>query len=631
MCGITGIQVFHSEHASRLSLIHAATSRLNKRGPDDEGVYTHHHTALGHRRLSIIDISKAGAQPFTDPSGRYTLVLNGEFFNYREHREKLISRGVSFRSESDTEVLLHLWILEKEACLSKVNGFFAFSVYDREEESLCLVRDRYGVKPLLYAFDDKQFVFASEMKALLEFPVSREIDSVSLQTYLHLNYIPSPNSIFKAVKKLEPGCILYVHPGKCEIKPYYQLSGSVTEPPPSYPEAMEKVRMLTEDAVQKRLTSDVPLGAFLSGGIDSSVITALASRHTPHLKTFSIGFPDEPLFDETRFAEAVARKFGTSHTTFPVRNSELFENLTDALDYLDEPFADSSALLVFILCRHTKTQVTVALSGDGADELFTGYNKHAAEYRMLHRGIQELGVQAGKSLWALLPMSRNTVLGNKVRQLHKFSTGMNLSAEDRYWQWAGFAQGGNAKNLLLKQGDQEEYRKRKENLSVLDGPGFNALLKADFNLVLQNDMLVKTDMMSMANGLELRSPFLDYRLVDYVFSLPDEYKIDGKSRKKILKDAFKNVLPDEILARKKQGFEAPLLKWFRTELKALLFDDLLGEQNILSQGIFDLSEIEKLKKQLFSSSPEDSVARIWALLVFQHWWRKYGTSPMPNA
>jgi len=626
MCGITGIQVFNAQHASQLSFVREATSRLHKRGPDDEGIFTHHHTALGHRRLSIIDVSKAGAQPFTDPSGRYTLVLNGEFFNYREHRNVLLKKGIVFRSESDTEVLLHLWMLEKEACLSKINGFFAFAVYDKADESLHIVRDRYGVKPLLYALDSDKIVFASEMKALIEYPISRAIDRTSLRTYLHLNYIPAPDSIFSAVKKLEPGCLLHIQSGKCEKKNYYQLNNRVSVPAPSYAEALDRVRLLTEDAVQKRLVSDVPLGTFLSGGIDSSVVTALASRHTPGLRTFSIGFPDEPFFDETPFAEKVAVQFGTQHTIFPVRNKELFDNLSEALDYLDEPFADSSALLVYILCKHTKKEVTVALSGDGADELFTGYNKHAAEYRMQHRGLAEKGAYAGKALWGALPMSRNSRFGNKVRQLRKFSTGMDLSDSDRYWQWAGFAEGGDAGNLLLHPGETDEFTRRKSILSHLDGTGFSALLKADFQLVLQNDMLVKTDLMSMANGLELRSPFLDYRLVDYVFTLPDSYKIDKHNRKKILKDAFAQLLPAEILARKKQGFEVPLLKWFRTDLKPLLFDDLLEPGNIQRQGIFDVKEIEKLKQKLFSASPEDAVARIWALLVFQHWWKKYGIS-----
>jgi asparagine synthase (glutamine-hydrolysing) len=625
MCGITGIQVFTDEAKNQLKLVPEATRLLEKRGPDDEGYFEHHHTALGHRRLSIIDLSKAGAQPFSDQSGRYTLVLNGEFFNYREHRAELISKGVQFRSESDTEVLLHLWIREKEECLANINGFFAFAVYDKEEESLAIIRDRYGVKPLLYSIDSQRIVFASEMKALLEYGISRELDTVSLQAYLHLNYIPAPDSIFKSVKKLEPGCLLLIQGGKCEKKTYYSISTSQIDPiTPSYQEAIVKVRELVNDAVQKRLIADVPLGAFLSGGVDSSIITALASRQTDRLKTFSIGFPDEPYFDETKYAEIVARKFKTDHTVFQVRNEELFANLHETLDYLDEPFADSSALLVYILCKHTRKEVTATLSGDGADELFTGYNKHAAEYRLRNKGLAETAVYAGKALWASLPKSRNTAIGNKVRQFHKFSSSMDLSLQERYWRWAGFTDDSEARSMLVNPCSEQEYEKRKAGLTAMLSSDFNDLLRSDFNLVLQNDMLVKTDLMSMANGLELRTPFLDYRLVDYVFSLPAAYKIDGQHRKKILKDAFRELLPPEILARKKQGFEVPLLKWFKSDLHSVIFDDLLSEQFIRTQGLFELDEINRLKQKLMSGSPGDAVARIWALIVFQYWWKKYG-------
>ncbi len=623
MCGITGIQIFSEKCRNQLERVKDATVLLKQRGPDDEGIFTQDNTALGHRRLSIIDTSKAGGQPFTDPSGRYTLVLNGEFFNYREHRKYLEAKGVSFRSESDTEVLLQLWIREKELCFSKINGFFAFAVYDSEEKSLFLARDRYGVKPLLYSFDAEKFAFASEMKSLLAYGIAKEIDKASLSIYLQLNYIPAPHSIFKNVKKLEPGHYIRVAKGGMSLHRYYEISSAELVPKPRYEAAKDQVRSLLEDAVQKRMIADVPLGAFLSGGIDSSIVTAIASMHTAHLKTFSIGFPDQPYFDETRYATQVAKKFKTDHTVFSLRNEELFESLHSVLDYLDEPFADSSALLVYILSERTRKQVTVALTGDGADELFSGYNKHAAEYRMRNKGVAERSLQAGKVLWNLLPKSRNGSLGNKIRQFSKFSEGMGMSESDRYWRWAGFADSNQVNDLLLGSGEDKTVQARRSELLKELGPGFNSLLKCDFNLVLQNDMLVKTDLMSMANGLELRSPFLDYRLVDYVFSLPEEYKINKQARKKILKDAYGNILPAEILARKKQGFEVPLLDWFRTDLKSLIFDELLSDAFIKEQHIFKADEVNKLKQKMLSANPEDSVARIWALVVFQYWWRKY--------
>ena len=624
MCGITGIQVFSDKSRDQLSRVRASMNRLKKRGPDDEGLFEHSLTALGHRRLSIIDLSKAGAQPFTDDTGRYTLVLNGEFFNYKEHRAELKEKGIHFKSESDTEVLLYLWIREKEKCLNKINGFFAFAVYDKMDGSLCLVRDRYGVKPLFYSIDEDRIIFSSEMKALLEYGVNREIDKTSLQTYLHLNYIPAPDSIFKVVKKLEPGCYLNVQSGKSEKKVYYSIKNELQAPSPSYQEAVEKVRELVDDAVKIRLIADVKLGSFLSGGVDSSVIAGVASRNSSNLKTFSVGFPDEPFFDETKYAELVARKFKTDHTAFQISNEELFANLPSMLDYLDEPFADSSALILYILCKHTSEQVTATLSGDGADELFTGYNKHAAEYRIRHKGFTEHAVFAGRRLWESLPKSRNSFVGNKIRQLNKFSQNMELSPADRYWRLAGFTDGQEGSNLLLNPGPEKDYDYRKNKLTENLGKDFNDLLLCDFNLVLQNDMLVKTDMMSMANGLELRTPFLDYRLVNYVFSLPSTFKITGHTRKRILKDAFKDMLPPETLSRKKQGFEIPLLKLFKTGQFKVLFDNLLSEQFIRDQGIFNINEVNRLKKKLFSPNPEEATARIWALVVFQHWWKKYG-------
>jgi asparagine synthase (glutamine-hydrolysing) len=625
MCGITGIQVFSADLRERLESVRASTAKLKQRGPDDEGIYMQDLTALGHRRLSVIDTSKAGAQPFTDPSGRYTIILNGEFFNYREHRKNLQAKGIAFRSESDTEVLLQLWILEKEKCIPKINGFFAFAVYDIKEKSLHVVRDRYGVKPLLYSLDADQIVFASELKALLEYGIPRDLDFVSLKTYLQLNYIPSPHSIFKSVKKLEPGHYLHVAGSVCTIHKYYEIPTEECQPLPDYEQAKKKIRELVDDSIQTRMVADVPLGAFLSGGVDSSIVAAIASQNNSLLKTFSIGFPDEPYFDETAYAEQIAKKFKTDHTVFALRNAELFENLHGMLDYLDEPFADSSALLVYILSKRTRKQVTVALTGDGADELFSGYNKHAAEYRIRHKGLAELAVYAGRGVWEALPKSRNTSFSNRVRQFQKFSEGMRQDDADRYWSWAGFAREDQVNDLLIASNEQTIFQERKsEILKELD-TGFNSVLKTDFKLVLQNDMLVKTDMMSMANGLELRNPFLDYRLVNYVFSLPEEYKINRNTRKRILKDAYADLLPPEILSRKKQGFEVPLLNWFRTDLKTMIFDELLSDSFLENQGIFRISEVNKLKEKIVSANPGEAVARIWALVVFQFWWRKYAS------
>lgn len=385
-----------------------------------------------------------------------------------------------------------------------------------------------------------------------------------------------------------------------------------------------------EASVQRRLISDVPLGAFLSGGIDSSVVAALASKYTSHLKTFSIGFRDEPMFDETRYANLVAKKIKSDHTVFQLTNDDLFQNLFNVLDYIDEPFADSSALPLYILSMQTRKHVTVALSGDGADELFGGYNKHAAEVRIRSNDGVAKALKVLSPFLKLLPQSRNSKSSNFTRQLNRFTDGMKLSAKERYWRWAGFEEEQTVEKMLLadfsmKTKFREEYLRRKEDSLrfIREDGDVNDVLYTDMKLVLPGDMLTKVDSMSMANSLEVRTPFLDYEVVNFAFSLPLSSKIDSNGRKKIVRDAFRNILPPELYTRNKQGFEVPLLKWFRNELKSLITDDLLSEKLIREQNIFRYEAIDQLKKKLFSNSPGESVDQVWALIVFQYWWKKY--------
>lgn len=629
MCGITGIFAFNL--VGRFNKIHVAnaTQQLEKRGPDFQDIFTDEWVALGHRRLSIIDTSTSGHQPMWDTSGRFCIVFNGEIFNYRELRKELEAKGVSFTSQSDTEVLLALYIYEKESCLNKLNGFFAFCIYDKQEQSFFLARDRYGIKPMLYQFDDNKFIFASEMKSLWQYGLEKEIDYTSLYTYLQLNYIPAPNSILKDVKKLMPGHFAKVAPGKLEIREYYSIPKEDSSTTYTYDQAKEKLKDLLEESVKKRLVADVPLGSFLSGGIDSSVIAALAAKHKPDLHTFSIGFKDEKFFDETTYAKLVANKLKTEHTVFSLTNDDLYKHVQNILDYIDEPFADSSAIAVYILSQETRKHATVALSGDGADELLGGYNKHAAFYRTLHPGAKEKFVSALRPVWKALPQSRNNSIGNRFRQLNRFAEGMNLSPQERYWRWAGYATETTAHQLFSDRSLQElnktVYNERKSEIlkHISDHPSMNAILYTDMRLVLPNDMLTKVDLMSMANSLEVRVPFLDVDVVNFLSSLPDDYKINRTGRKRILQDAFRDILPVELYNRPKKGFEVPLLKWFRKEMKSMIADDLLSEKLITEQGIFNYTEINKLKKQLFSSNSGDAHARIWGLIVFQSWWKKY--------
>ncbi len=633
MCGIVGVLNFSSQAPEKQTVQNAIHS-LSKRGPDGNGIYLHQQVALGHTRLSIIDTSTAAAQPFTDNSGRYTIIFNGEFFNFQEHRKKLQDNGFVFRSHSDTEVLLQLYIEEGVNCLEKINGFFALAIFDQKENSLFVARDRMGVKPLLYYSDEEKFAFASEMKALMELGIPQELDVVSLQNYLHLNYIPAPHSIFKNVKKLEPGHYFMIRNKRIEKHCYYQLKDTSAQTKQlDYESSKQKLIELLDNSVQLRLISDVPLGCFLSGGIDSSVITALAARHTKHLATFSIGFKDEPLFDETHYALLVAKMNNTNHSVFSLSNNDLFEHLNAVLDYIDEPFADSSALAVYILSKETRKQVTVALSGDGADELFAGYNKHYAAFHSREKNISNSLLKNTGPLWKALPKSRNSKLGNTLRKIEKYSAGLNLDIKERYWRWAGYTAGNTSSELLhpnLKSKlELPEFEQRKAKILHHLTDDLNSILLTDMELVLANDMLTKVDSMSMANSLEVRTPFLDFNVVDFAFSLPENFKIDKQQRKKIVKDAFRHMLPEALYSRGKQGFEVPLLNWFKTDFKNTL-DDLLGDTFILEQKIFDLESIQHLKAKLFSNNPEDSVARIWALIVFQWWWKKLKTPLILN-
>jgi len=626
MCGITGVFAFNLVGKFSKINVAAATTSLAHRGPDNHDVYVDEWVCLGHRRLSIIDTRDIAHQPMWDPTGRWCLLHNGEIFNFKELREGLVARGVIFRTASDTEVLLQLYIHYGEACLNQLNGFFAFCIYDKQEQEIFIARDRYGVKPLYYLHDDDKFLFGSELQAIVAYGIQRDIDYDSLYTYLQLNYIPAPFTIFKNVRKLMPGHSLRVKNKNLTIQSYYpipydrdHLSNA------TYEEAQSTLRKLLETSVQRRLVADVPLGAFLSGGIDSSVITGLAKRHKPDLHTFSIGFKDEKFFDETAYAQLVSKHFGTEHTVFQLSNAEMSSKLHDVLDSLDEPFADSSAIAVYMLSREARKHTTVALSGDGADELLGGYNKHAAFYRALNPGLTENAAKILKPIWRMLPKSRHAPFSNKVRQLDRFARGAGLPSSDRYWTWASFA---NARQvgqmfrpgLLINSAFSE---RRRDWLSTMPArETMNDIFLTDMRLVLPNDMLTKVDRMSMAHGLEVRTPFLDVDVVNFLFTLPDTFKIDARMRKKLLQDAFRDMLPAELYNRPKKGFEVPLLGWMRKDMKGLIRDELLSKKFVEEQGVFDYRAIRKLKNQLFAISPGDIHARMWGLVVFQWWWRR---------
>ncbi len=625
MCGIAGIYAFTPEGAESFGLMENALTTMQKRGPDCQKIHSESKISFGHARLSIIDLSEAASQPFSDVTGRYTIIFNGEIFNYRELRANLVKKGLPLKTQSDTETLLYQYIIDGPKCLEKLIGFFAFAVYDSREDHLFIARDRMGQKPLLFYRNRDRLVFASEMKTMIALGIPKNIDKVSLSLYFQLSYIPAPYTIFSDVKKLLPGSYITIEKGLLKEEKYYTIPYNHTHLDQiSYDHAKERLKNLLEESVKARLIADVPLGAFLSGGIDSSVIVAEASKFTPHLNTFSIGYADEPYFDETHYANLVAKKFNTNHQVFKLTNNDLYEHLTNVLDYIDEPFADSSALAVYILSHYTRKHVTVALSGDGADELFGGYNKHLAHLRAINGGIENTMIKAGSALFGLLPQSRGSKWSNIARQLNRLSKGLKLDPKERYWYWASLM-GQDEANLLIKNQvllNEQKQRKAQYLTNIYPAEAINDILYSDMQMVLQGDMLHKVDSMSMANSLEVRSPFLDHRLVNFVFSLPGEYLVAKNMRKRILQDTYRDILPTELYNRPKKGFEVPLLNWFKGELNQTINNHYLNPDFIREQKIFDPNQINRIKSRIFDSNPGDVHAHVWALIVFQHWWMK---------
>jgi asparagine synthase (glutamine-hydrolysing) len=625
MCGIVGIFRFDGKEIDSTSLTKAVAT-LNKRGPDNQGIHIHRKIGLGHTRLAIIDPEPASNQPFQDVTGRYTLVFNGEIFNFKTLRKELEKSGIDFRTKSDTEVLLQLLIKEGTECLQKLNGFFSFAFFDNQTQQLLLVRDRFGVKPLYICQTDKFLAFGSEMKALEALGIPKELDEASLLFYFQLNYIPSPNSIYKGVKKLNQATWLKMDADGTQTSgKFYELK--IEEKNSSYEQKQIDLKNLLTQSVQDRLVSDVPLGVFLSGGVDSSIVSLLAKRHNSDIHSFSVGFKDSEYHDESIFAEKVAKHLDLKHHTFYLTNQEMLDNLDGMLDYIDEPFADSSAIAVYNLCKQTRQHVTVALTGDGADEVFGGYNKHLAESKIRKKSLLNSILGVSNPIINQLPESRSGIWGNEFRKIKKYSRSVSMSTANRYWSWCSFNQekevikmfSVNIQHKILS----EEYKVRKEEKLKYFKTNSNIenILASDMDLVLEGDMLVKADRMSMANSVELRNPFLDHRIVDFAFSLNQDDKVSENTAKKILKDTFKPYLPFEVFARPKHGFEVPILNWLKNDLK-ILVDSYLSESFIEQQRIFDINYISDLKKQLHSNNPGDLGQRIWGLLVFQIWWKR---------
>lgn len=628
MCGITGVYAFNE--IGRISLIHLqqATHSLAHRGPDAQDSFIDYFVGLGHCRLSIIDLSAAANQPMSDESGRYVIVFNGEIYNYRPLREHLMEMGYSFRTQSDTEVLLHAYRHWGKDCLHQLQGFFAFAIYDKQEKSLFIARDRFGIKPLYWYLDEDRFLFASELRSILHYGIEKKINAAALLAYLQLNHVPAPFCMLEGVQQLEPGHFIFLRAGKMEKQAYYRLEAAVpATPPPDYKTAQKTLRTLLEKAVAKRLIADVPVGTFLSGGIDSSIVSILAALQGQKIQAFSVSFPENRFYDELPYAEAVARRYHLEHRVFELREYDMLHHIDPILEHFDEPFADSSAIAVYMISLHARKEVKAILSGDGADEVFGGYQKHLAEYYARRRASWAWLLALPYAISRHLPQHRNGFLPNKIRQFNRFMEGLRLPPQERYWRWASITPYRQALQLLQDSFKETQAIEAFEQLRQsctqhIDGNDLNEVLQADLRLVLPNDMLKKVDSMSMAHALEVRVPFLDHELVEFAFSLPGSYKVARGMRKRLLQDAFRELLPEALYRRPKKGFEVPIAAWLRGPLRHRVENDWLADDFVEAQGVFKPDAVRQLKKQLFSKNPGDAHARVWALISFQVWWKK---------
>ncbi len=638
MCGICGKLVFDGSGISE-DLFKNMCGSFSYRGPDDEGIFVSPPVGLGHRRLSIIDLSPAGHQPMSNEDGTIWLVFNGEIYDFHELRKGLKSKGHTLKSRTDTETIIHLYEEEGTDCLKHLNGMFAFALWDDRKQKLWLGRDRLGIKPLNYYWDGRKVVFASEIKAILCDPdVPREIDAEALDLYLTLNYIPAPWTIFKNIRKLMPGSYLVAEKGKVSVETYWDIpakSGRTEDPAAQIgcegntKDSEQSLYSLLEDAVRRRLISDVPLGAFLSGGIDSSIIVALMARNSARpVKTFSIGYKDLPSFDETKYAREVATFNKTEHQEFRLGYRDILDAFPTVLESLDEPFADSSAVPTFIVSRETRRDVTVALSGDGGDELFAGYRMYLGEYWSRYYAKIPLFFRNGviAPLINALPDAREKPSLEMVRRMKKFVRGMSLAFPDRFCGWREIFPFSMRQALLNKPPAENLYLRViremvEEEKDYFGGDMTNLMLYMDVKGLLPGDMLTKVDRMSMVNSLEVRVPFLDYILVEYVFRLKGHMKLKGTNRKYILMQTFKDLLPPSLHRRPKWGFEMPIGAWLRNELKFLI-DEYLSEDLIKRQAFFDFEIIKRLINTHMNGR-QDTSWHLWNLIVFQHWYRTY--------
>ncbi|MBI3988608.1 MAG: asparagine synthase (glutamine-hydrolyzing) [candidate division NC10 bacterium] len=642
MCGISGKLFFDPTRAVEEVLIRRMCQVLAHRGPDGEGTYVNGPVGLGHRRLAIIDLSEAGRQPMTNEAcaeqsrshGTLWITFNGEIYNFPELREDLLKRGHRFRSKTDTEVILHLYEEKGVECLNDLRGMFAFAIWDEKRRRLFLARDRLGKKPLFYYADHEKFLFASEPKAILEDPdVKAEPDLEAIHHYLTYGYVPSPYSAFKGMKKLPPGHSLLLKDRDLEVRRYWKLSYTKKRPGArgqgpgvkSEEELCQKLLERLREAVRLRMVSDVPLGAFLSGGIDSSVIVALMSGLSSEpVKTFSIGFEEED-YNELPYARMVAKRFQTDHHEFIVK-PDAVTVLPKLVWHYNEPFADSSAIPTYYLAKVTREHVTVALNGDAGDENFAGYDRYVAnQLACRYDGLPlflRRAMEKGAGLF--LRSSRPGSLRNRAR---RFLEAIAEEPRRRYSRWLSHFNTQRKEELYTEAFKQE--MEGLDSVSLLleaydasDAPDFiDATLDVDVQMYLPDDLLVKVDIASMAHSLEARSPLLDHRFMEFAASLPSELKLKGRTQKYIFKKALKELLPDEIIHRPKKGFGVPIDRWFRKDLREMAYDVLLDHRG-LERGYFRREAVQKLLDEHCQGEGTWHYL-LWNLLMLELWHRMF--------
>jgi asparagine synthase (glutamine-hydrolysing) len=636
MCGITGAVWTDPARAIEPDVLARMTAVLRHRGPDDDGSYTAEYrlqppydpmpgVALGFRRLSIIDV-EGGAQPMSNEQGDVWVVFNGEIYNFVELRRRLEGTGHTFRTHSDTETIVHLYEDEGVDCLTHLNGMFALAIWDARHGRLVLARDRLGKKPLVYRAESGRLLFASELKSLLEVPdVPREIDPAAIDEYLTYQYVPHPNTVYRGIRKLPPGHYVVYEKGQLTVRPYWQPDFRI-ERSWKADEAADAVREALDTSVRMRLRSDVPLGAFLSGGVDSSLVVALMQKHSDApVKTFTIGFPVAH-YDESQYARRVAKHLGTEHHEFQV-TPDAVDILPRLIWHFDEPFADSSAVPTWYVSQLTREHVTVALSGDGGDELFAGYPRYLAV--QLGSWIDRSGpvrrVLASR-WWQRLPGSARQ--RSLVRRFKRFNEALAMPPERRYLDWIAIFNESRRAALYndeflarLPDSDPIGFLHTAWMRSSGRDPVTTASL-ADLVTYLPCDLMTKVDMASMAHSLECRQPFLDYRLVELAACLPLKWKLRGRRGKWILRRALGHLLPREVWTRRKMGFGVPLDRWFRKELKEMTHDTLVAT-DAHSREFFRPDVVSRLLEE-HESGTFDHSYRLWALLVLELWLRQWG-------